>query len=77
MAEDKLITGESKDVRSVVTSFVTGEVAEQVISDLLRYDWVTPVVCDVGVGRPDWNGRCAYAPSEAVNACGFCPHCAR
>jgi len=77
VAEDKLITGESKDVRAIVTSFTTGEVAEDVIADLLRLDWITPVVCDVRWGRWDWNGRCAYAPSEAVNACGFCPHGAR
>jgi len=73
-----LSVADKPNVRDVVLSIVRGgQVAEQVISDLLSYDWITPHVCDVGVGRTDWNGLCAYAPSEAVNACGFCPHCAR
>jgi len=73
-----LSVADKPNVQNVVLSIVHGgQVAERVISDLLCYDWITPHVCDVGVRRTDWNGRCAYAPSEAVNSCGFCPHFAR
>ena len=73
-----LSVADEPDVREVVLSIVHGgQVAERVISDLLQLNWVTPHVCDVGVGRSDWNGRCGYAPSGEDNSCGFCPHFAR